>query len=92
LPDLPTLAEAGVPNAEVGSWFGVLAPAGTPDAIVGALTREIGKALAADDAKGRLDAMGAEPTYLAPEEFARLIRADTEKWARLVKATGAQAE
>ncbi len=92
LPDLPTLAEAGVPNAEVGSWFGVLAPAGTPDAIVGALTREIGKALAADDAKGRLDAMGAEPTYLAPEEFARLIRADTEKWARLVKATGAQAD
>ena len=92
LPDLPTLAEAGVPNAEVGSWFGVLAPAGTPDAIVGALTREIGKALAADDAKGRLDAMGAEPTYLTPEEFARLIRADTEKWARLVKATGAQAD
>ena len=92
LPDLPTLAEAGVPNAEVGSWFGVLAPAGTPEAIVGALTREIGKALAADDAKGRLDAMGAEPTYLAPEEFARLIRADTEKWARLVKATGAQAD
>lgn len=92
LPDLPTLAEAGVPNAEVGSWFGVLAPAGTPDAIVGALTREIGKALAADDAKGRLDAMGAEPTYLAPEEFARLIHADTGKWARLVKATGAQAD
>ena len=92
LPDLPTLAEAGVPNAEVGSWFGVLAPAGTPEAIVGALTREIGKALAADDAKGRLDAMGAEPTYLTPEEFARLIRADTEKWARLVKATGAQAD
>ena len=92
LPDLPTLAEAGIPNAEVGSWFGVLAPAGTPEAIVGALTREIGKALAADDAKGRLDAMGAEPTYLAPEEFARLIRADTEKWARLVKATGAQAD
>ena len=92
LPDLPTLAEAGIPNAEVGSWFGVLAPAGTPDAIVGALTREIGKALAADDAKGRLDAMGAEPTYLTPEEFARLIRADTEKWARLVKATGAQAD
>ena len=92
LPDLPTLAEAGIPNAEVGSWFGVLAPAGTPEAIVGALTREIGKALAADDAKGRLDAMGAEPTYLTPEEFARLIRADTEKWARLVKATGAQAD
>jgi tripartite-type tricarboxylate transporter receptor subunit TctC len=92
LPDLPTLAEAGVPNVEVGSWFGVLAPAATPDAIVATLTREIGKALAADDAKARLEAMGAEPAYLAPDEFAKLIRSDTDKWAKLVKATGAQAD
>ena len=92
LPDLPTLAEAGVPNVEVGSWFGVLAPAGTPDAVVTTLTREIAKALAADDAKGRMDAMGAEPAYLAPDEFGKLIRSDTEKWAKLVKATGAQAD
>jgi tripartite-type tricarboxylate transporter receptor subunit TctC len=92
LPDLPTLAEAGVPNVEVGSWFGVLAPGGTPDAIVATLTREIAKAAAADDAKARMDAMGAEPAYLAPEDFARLIRADTEKWAKLVRATGAQAD
>jgi tripartite-type tricarboxylate transporter receptor subunit TctC len=92
LPDLPTLAEAGIPNVEVGSWFGVLAPAGTPDAIVATLTRELGKAVAADDAKARMDAMGAEPAYLAPEDFAKLIRSDTGKWARLVKATGAQAD
>jgi tripartite-type tricarboxylate transporter receptor subunit TctC len=92
LPDLPTLAEAGVPNVDVGSWFGVLAPAGTPDAIVAALSREIARAVSADDAKGRMDAMGAEPAYLPPEEFARLIRAETEKWAKLVKATGAQAD
>ena len=92
LPDLPTLAEAGVPGVEVGSWFGVLAPGGTPDAIVATLTREIGKAVAADDAKARMEAMGAEPAYLAPGDFARLMRADTEKWAKLVKATGAQAD
>ncbi len=92
LPDLPTLAEAGVPGVEVGSWFGVLAPGGTPDAIVAALTREIGKAVAADDAKARMEAMGAEPAYLASGDFARLMRADTEKWAKLVKATGAQAD
>lgn len=92
LPDLPTMAEAGVPGVEVGSWFGVLAPAGTPDAIIATLSREIAKAVAADDAKGRMDAMGAEPAYLPPEEFTKLIRADTEKWAKLVKATGAQAD
>ena len=92
LPDLPTLAEAGIPGVEVGSWFGVLAPAGTPDAIVAVLSREIAKAVSADDAKARMDAMGAEPSYLPPEEFARLVRADTEKWARLVKATGARAD
>ena len=92
LPELPTLAEAGVPNVEVGSWFGVLAPAATPDAVAAILSREIAKAVAADDAKARMDAMGAEPAYLAPEEFARLIRTDTEKWAGLVKATGARAD
>ncbi len=92
LPDLPTLAEAGVPGVEVGSWFGVLAPGGTPDAIVAALSREVAKAVSADDAKARMDAMGAEPAYLAPAEFAALIRSDTEKWAKLVKATGAQAD
>ncbi len=92
LPDLPTLAEAGIPNVEVGSWFGVLAPGATPDTVVGALSREIAKAVAADDAKARMDAMGAEPAYLAPDEFAKLIRADTEKWAKLVKATGARAD
>ena len=92
LPDLPTLAEAGVPNVEVGSWFGVLAPAATPDVVAAILSREIAKAVAADDAKARMEAMGAEPAYLAPDEFARLIRADTEKWAGLVKATGARAD
>jgi len=81
-----------VPNVEVGSWFGVLAPAGTPDAIVQALSREIARAMAADDAKARMDAMGAETAYLPPEEFAKLIRAETDKWAKLVKATGAQAD
>ena len=92
LPDLPTLAEAGVPGVEVGSWFGVLAPGGTPDAIVASLAREIAKAVAADDVKTRMDAMGAEPAYLPPDEFTKLIRAETEKWAKVVKATGAQAD
>ncbi len=92
LPDLQTLAEAGVPGVEVGSWFGVLAAAATPDAIVNALSREIAKAVQADDAKARMEAMGAEPAYLPPEELAKLIRTETEKWAGLVRATGARAD
>ena len=92
LPDLPTLAEAGVPGVEVGSWFGVLVPGGTPDAIVATLAREVARAVGSEDAKARMDSMGAEPAYLGPEAFAELIRAETGKWAKLVKATGAQAD
>ncbi len=92
LPDLPTLAEAGVAGVEVSSWFGVLAPAGTPDAVVSVLARELAKAVAADDARARMEAMGAEPAYQPPEAFAALIRTETDKWAGLVKATGATAD
>ena len=92
LPDLPTMAEAGVPDVEVGSWFGVLAPGATPDAIVATLAREVAKAVASEDAKARMEAMGAEPEYLPPAEFSKLIRAETDKWAKLVKATGAKAD
>ena len=92
LPDLPMLAEAGVPGVEVGSWFGVLVPGGTPDATVATLAREVARAVGSEDAKARMDSMGAEPAYLGPEAFAELIRAETGKWAKLVKATGAQAD
>ncbi len=92
LPDLPTLAEAGVTGVEVSSWFGVLAPAGTPDAVVSVLARELAKAVLADDAKARMEAMGAEGAYQPPEAFAALIRTETDKWAGLVKAAGATAD
>jgi tripartite-type tricarboxylate transporter receptor subunit TctC len=92
LPELPTLAEAGVSGVEVASWFGVLAPASTPDAVVALLQREIVRQFAAEDVRTRLDAMGAEPATSTPEEFARLVRAETAKWAKIVKDTGAGAE
>ena len=79
-------------GVEVGSWFGVLAPGGTPGAVVAALSRDLARAVAADDARARMDAMGAESAYLAPEEFAALIRADTLKWAKLVAETGARVD
>jgi tripartite-type tricarboxylate transporter receptor subunit TctC len=92
LPDLPTLTESGVTGVEVASWFGLLAPAGTPEPIVATLQREIAKMLATDEARARLDAMGAEPSPSTSEEFARIIRADTAKWAKIVKDTGASAD
>jgi tripartite-type tricarboxylate transporter receptor subunit TctC len=88
LPEIPTIAEAGVPGFEVMSWFGVLAPAGTPDPIVGRLRAEIDRALAAADFQERLASQGAEPLALAPEAFAARIKADAAKWAEVVKANG----
>jgi tripartite-type tricarboxylate transporter receptor subunit TctC len=92
LPELPTLAEQGVRGADVSSWFGVLAPRATPDAVVGTLAREIAKAVVADDARARLDTLGAEAWPIGPDAFAGVIRADIDKWAKLVRATGATAD
>jgi tripartite-type tricarboxylate transporter receptor subunit TctC len=92
LPDLPTLAQAGVPGVEVNSWFGVLAPAGTPEPVVALIGREIARMLAAEDAKARIAGMGAEPALLESDEFAKLIRAETAKWAKIVAQTGARAD
>ena len=92
LPDLPTLTESGVTGVEVASWFGLLAPAGTPEPIVATLQREVVKMLGTEDARARLEAMGAEPTPSTSEEFARIIRADTAKWAKIVRETGASAD
>ncbi|MBI3516843.1 MAG: tripartite tricarboxylate transporter substrate binding protein [Proteobacteria bacterium] len=88
LPDVPTIAEAGVPGFEVTSWFGVLAPAATPAAIVARLGAEIGRALANADFQARLASQGAEPFGLAPAAFAALIESDAAKWAAVVKANG----
>jgi tripartite-type tricarboxylate transporter receptor subunit TctC len=88
LPDVPTIAEAGVPGFAVASWFGMLAPAGTPRPVIERLHGEITRALAAPDMQERLSSQGAEPFTTTPEGFAELIRADTVKWASVVKAAG----
>jgi tripartite-type tricarboxylate transporter receptor subunit TctC len=92
LPELPTLAESGVPGVEVNSWFALLAPAGTPDGPAAALERESAKALATSEVKARMYAMGAEATPGTAADVAKLTRTDIEKWAKLVAATGARAE
>jgi tripartite-type tricarboxylate transporter receptor subunit TctC len=93
LPDLPTVAEAGGPvlrDFEASSWFGLLAPAGTPADILGRLQQEINKALQLPAVKERLLGLGANPSGLSGAEFARYIDAETAKWAKVVKASGAK--
>ena len=93
LPDVPTIAEAGgalLRNYKASSWFGLLAPAGTPADVVGRVQQEVAKALAQPAIKERMQAQGAIPSGNTPAEFAKLIAAETAKWAQVVKASGAK--
>lgn len=86
LPQVPTVAEAGVPGYELTSWYGALAPAGTPAAIVTLLNAEIVKALNAPEVKTRLTAEGAEPVGNTPAQFQAYIRSEIAKYAKIVAA------
>ena len=89
LPDVPTLAESGLPGYEATSWFGLLAPAGTPPAVIKVLNEQIIAILADPAVKAQLDEQGAVAHPETPEEFGRFIRAETTKWAKTVKDSGA---
>lgn len=92
LPDVPTLAEAGVPGFEASSWFGVTAPPGTPRPIVDKLYQSITKALATPEVKARLESQGAVPVGSSPDDFAKFIASESAKWAKVVKASGAKVD
>lgn len=85
MPDVPTVAESGVPGYEFGIWFGVFAPAGTPKAIVTRLNQEIVKALANPQMQEQLTKVGANPESSTPEQLGKLLRDDTAKWAKIIK-------
>jgi tripartite-type tricarboxylate transporter receptor subunit TctC len=85
MPDLPTIAEAGVTGYEAGAWFGLLAPAGTPKAIVAQLSAESARILKLPDVSKRISELGAEPVGSTPEEFAALIHSEIAKWAKVIK-------
>ena len=91
-PEIPTIAEAGVPGYEAVQWFGVLAPAGTPRAVITRLHAEIAKVLQQADIRDRLSKDGAEPVASTPEEFAAFIKAETAKWAKVVRDAGIKPE
>ena len=92
VPDLPTIAEAGVKGFEASSWFGLLAPAGTPADIVNRIQQETAKALQSPALKERLLSQGAIPSGNTPAEFTKFIAAETAKWAQVVKTSGAKVD
>ncbi len=85
LPDVPTVAESGVPGFETSQWYGILAPAGTPDAIVRKLSAEINRILKSPDVIERMTADGSEPHGSTPEEFAKFIASEQKRWGQVVK-------
>src|SRR2546421_3029060 len=91
-PELPTIAEAGVPGYETVAWGGVIAPAHLPQDIVARLNREIRAALAAPGVSERYQQLDAEPDGGTPEEFAALVRRETPKWADVVQRSGAKVD
>ena len=88
LPDVPSIAEAGVPGYEATQWFGMLAPAGTPRPIIDRLNHEMVKLLKSPEVRDRLIADGTDPAPTTPEEFGAYINSETEKWTKVIKAAG----
>jgi len=92
LPDVPTVAEAGVPGYAFTGWWGMVVPARTPRPVVVTLNTELGKILAQKDVREKLIGQGAEPEHTTPERFAAYIREETAKWGKVIRQANIQAE
>ena len=92
MPDVPTVAEAGVPGYEATIWLGLMAPAKTPKPVINKLNAEIAKVMNRTDVKEAWAKQGAVPMNMSPAEFDKYLRADIDKWAQVVKVSGAKAE
>ncbi|MDT2020112.1 tripartite tricarboxylate transporter substrate binding protein [Methylocella sp. CPCC 101449] len=86
LPNVPTIAESGVKDFDVSSWYGIMAPAGTPAAIIDRLNGELVKALRNDDLRRKMQALGAEPIGDSPNTFAKILTADIKSWGHVISA------
>jgi tripartite-type tricarboxylate transporter receptor subunit TctC len=91
-PDLPTIAESGLPGFDINTWFGIFVPAGAPRDVVDRLHAEFTRALALPDIREKITNLGAEPVGNRPEEFAAYIKSEGEKYARVIRASGAKAD
>lgn len=91
-PNLPTLAESGIPGYDSSGWFAILAPAGTPSAVVTRLNTDITTVLRLPEIQERFSAAGLEPLTSTPEQLEQLIKTETVKWSRVIKASGAKVD
>jgi tripartite-type tricarboxylate transporter receptor subunit TctC len=92
LPDVPTVNESGLPGFEVSSWYGLFGPAAMPKEIVAKVNADTVAVLGSAEMKAKLAPLGAEPAPASVEEFSRLVRAEIDKWAKVVKDSGARAD
>lgn len=88
LPDVPTMAQAGFPQLDMGTWFALLAPAGTPAGIVAQLNKEIVKVVGLPDVRQQLVNQGVEPSASSPEEAGAFLRKDVARWGKIIKDAG----
>jgi tripartite-type tricarboxylate transporter receptor subunit TctC len=91
-PEIPTVAEGGVPGYAMSTWYGILAPAGTPAAVVGKLSAEMSKALKLPEVRSILVAAGADPVGSSPQEFAAFFKNEIAKWTKIVRSAGIRSE
>jgi tripartite-type tricarboxylate transporter receptor subunit TctC len=91
MPDVPTVAESGLPGFEVSVWNGLMAPAGTPADVIAKLNTEIKQVIESPDFKQRLATQGYEPIWSTPEQFGQRISSDIDRWAKVVESSGAKA-
>ena len=92
LPDVPTIAEGGVPGYEAMNWWGVLVPAGTPPAIVTRLHKELSAISVSAETRKRFESEGAESATMSPEEFGKYIAKETDKWGKVIRTANIKAE
>jgi tripartite-type tricarboxylate transporter receptor subunit TctC len=90
LPDVPTISEAGVKGFEAANWFGMFAPARTPKAIVTRLNAVVVKVVQTPEIRSQFESLGADPVGSSPEEFATFVRRESERYAKVVKVSGAK--
>jgi tripartite-type tricarboxylate transporter receptor subunit TctC len=92
LPNVPTVAEQGLPGFDASSWYGLVAPAKTPEPVLAKLREEVAKALKAPDMVARIQELGSEPGTVSGKDFGAFLAAETRKWAEVIRASGAKAD
>ena len=92
IPEVPTIAESGVPGYDATLWYGILAPPRTPDAVIKRMNAELGTTLKSPDIVEKLSTQAVEPHHTSPEQFAALIRTELAKWSKVIRASGVKAD